>query len=55
MVKHPGFHMSNAAVAIISSLDNMTIAATSDRDIIEALTTTNSQLMETNSSLTDKF
>ena len=54
-VKHAVLHTANAAVAISSALDNMEMAATSDCNIISALTTRNVQLVSMNEYLTNQL
>ena len=56
-VNHSGsnFHSANAAVDIGQALDNLTLAATADRDIAVRLTNTNASLVETITSLTEQL
>ena len=56
-VNHSGsnFHSANAAVDIGQALDNLTLAATVDRDIVVRLTNTNASLVETITSLTKQL
>ena len=46
------FHSANAAYDITDALDNLALAATTDRDIVAQLTTTVEQLTATNKTLT---
>jgi len=49
------FHGANAAVDITTALDNLALAATQDRDIVQQLTITNQKLVATNQSLTEQL
>lgn len=53
-----GFHSANQAVEqvnIMQALDNLAMAATSDRDIVAQLTTSNAALSAANKSLTEQL
>jgi len=53
-----GFHSANAAmeqVQIVSALDNLALAATTDRDIVAKLTAITTELAATNKSLTEQI
>jgi hypothetical protein len=49
------FHGANAAIDISNALDNLALAATTDRDIVAQLTKTNQQLTTTNTLLTEQL
>ena len=48
---HNNIHSANAAIDITQALDNLALAAISDRDIVNQLTKANQQLTETNTKL----
>jgi hypothetical protein len=54
-VAQSNFHGANAAIDISTALDNLAMAATTDRDIVAQLTTTNEKLVETNKTLTQQL
>jgi hypothetical protein len=49
------FHDANAAVDILHALDNLALAATTDRDIVHQLTQSNQQLTTANKLLTEQL
>jgi hypothetical protein len=49
------FHGVNAAIDITTALDNLALAATTDRDIVQQLTSSNQQLMATNKLLSEQL
>ena len=49
------FHTANAVMDISTALDNLALAATTDRDIVSQLTSTNQQLTATNKMLTEQL
>lgn len=51
----PNFHGAHNVVDITQALDNLALAATTDRDIVNKLTTANQQLVTTIKNLTDQL
>ncbi len=49
------FHGANAAYNITTALDNLALAATTDREIVHQLTTSNQQLTTANKMLTEQL
>ena len=52
---HNNFHSANSAVDITQALDNLAMAAISDRDIVAQLTKINQQLTTTNNNLSEQL
>ena len=49
------FHSANSTVDITQALDNLAMAAISDRDIVVQLTKINQQLTTTNNNLSEQL
>lgn len=50
-----GFHSANAMVDVAGALDNLALAATADRDIVQQLTMANMELAASNATLTGQL
>ena len=52
---HNNFHSPTSAINITQALDNLSMAAISDRDILTQLTKINQQLTTTNNNLSERL